>query len=470
MIAEVVGVTVARAGVTVLEQVTLRLDEGARVLLTGENGSGKSSLLMLLAGRLYPYNSVGERRFAWDDDADFRAARRLTALVSREEQLRLRQVHAGSTVREFLVGHADGEDFLYREPTAADSELGSSLLDEWQIAHLAERRIRTLSLGEMRLVQIVRAAMHPRRLYLLDEIFSSLSQPVAERVAGWLHSLPGRSAVVLTSHDEEIRRRFSPNRILHIANRHVSEVEGNIPAGIPAPANRNQLPPGPGQQLVQARSADFYHDFQPVLSGISFEIRSGDRILLTGSNGSGKTTLLRVLHGDFYPAYGCGELVFKDILAHEQKRDLWQKVQFVAAAHFDYFLAGMSVGDVLASRLSGSLYAYDPVLPDDALAVAEKFDLLHFLPRQFARLSEGEKTRVLLCRAFLAPAPVYLVDEGFMALSGRYFDLVTQYLNALAPEAVVVIAANERISALQARLEFPLRRWYMEHGRLTILP
>jgi hypothetical protein len=74
------------------------------------------------------------------------------------------------------------------------------------------------------------------------------------------------------------------------------------------------------------------------------------------------------------------------------------------------------------------------------------------------------------CRAFLAPAPVYLIDEGFMALSGRYFDLVTQYLNALAPEAVVVIAANERITALQARLEFPLRRWYMERGRLTILP
>jgi ABC-type Mn2+/Zn2+ transport system ATPase subunit len=101
--------------------------------------------------------------------------------------------------------------------------------------------------------------------------------------------------------------------------------------------------------------------------------------------------------------------------------------------------------------------------------VADKFDLLHFLPRQFARLSEGEKTRVLLCRAFLAPAPVYLIDEGFMALSGRYFDLVTQYLNALAPEAVVVIAANERISALHARLEFPLRRWHMERGRLTIL-
>lgn len=470
MIAEVVGVTVARGGVTVLEQVTLRLDEGERVLLTGENGSGKSSLLMLLAGKLYPYNGVGERRFVWDDDTDFRLSRRQTVLVSREEQLRLRQVHAGSTVREFLVGHADGEDFLYREPMAADSARISRLLDEWQIAHLAERQIRTLSLGEMRLVQIVRAAMHPRRLYLLDEIFSSLSDEVAYRVSNWLRSLPASAAVLLTSHDEDIRRRFAPTRILHVSDRRVCQIEADDAGNMQQVLKSRAANPAGAVQLIRAKAADFFQDFNPILSGISFEIRSGDRILVTGKNGSGKTTLLRVLHGDLYPAYGCGELQFLGELAHEQKRDLWQKVQFVAAAHFDYFLPDMSVGDVLASRLSGSLYVYAPTLPDDALAVAEKFDLLNFLPRQFARLSEGEKTRVLLCRAFLAPAPVYLIDEGFMALSSRYFDWITQCLNALPPEAVVVIAANERISALEARLEFPLCRWYMEHGRLTILP
>jgi len=469
MIVEIDGVTVVRGGVTVLEDVTLRIEAGERILLTGENGSGKSSLLMLFAGRLYPYNSMGKRRFAWDDETDFRAARRLTALVSREEQLRLRQIHSASTVREFLVGHADGEDFLYREPTAADSELGSSLLDEWQIAHLAERRIGTLSLGEMRLVQIVRAAMHPRRLYLLDEIFSSLSDDIAGRVAGWIRSLPASAAVCLTSHDEDIRRRFNPTRILRIADRRVLPIECET-SHLQQSRKPSLQQPALGEELIRAQSADFFHDFNPVLREISFTIRAGERILLTGSNGSGKTTLLRVMHGDFYPAYGCGELKFLGKLAHEHKRELWNKVQLVSASHFDYFLPGMSVGEVLASCLSGSLHAYDPLLPDAALAVADKFDLLHFLPRQFARLSEGEKTRVLLCRAFLAPAPVYLIDEGFMALSGRYFDLVTQYLNALSLEAVVVIAANERITALQARLEFPLRRWHMERGRLTILP
>ncbi|MFZ5628195.1 MAG: ATP-binding cassette domain-containing protein [Spirochaetota bacterium] len=470
MIAEIVGVTVARAGVTVLEDVTLRIDAGERILLTGENGSGKSSLLMLLANKLYPYNGMGTRQYAWDNQPDFRAARRYTALVSREEQLRLRKIHSGSTVREFLLGHADGEDFLYREAISADVDTTDRLMSEWHIGHLATRYIRTLSLGELRLVQIVRAAMHARRLYLLDEIFSSLSPEVAHRVSAWIESLPVTAAVVLTSHDEEIRQRFAPTRIIHVSSGRVTQVEGA--------ADGNKAPqPRPGwavrddaEELVRAGAADFYHDFQPVLSGISFSLRAGARILVTGSNGSGKTTLLRVLHGDFYPAYGCGELQFLGALAHEQKRELWNRVQFIAAAHFDYFLPDMSVGDVLASRLSGSLYDFDPALPDTALREAEQFGLLQFLPRPFSRLSEGEKTRVLLCRAFIAPAPVYLIDEGFMALSVRYFELVTQYLNALPQEAVVVIAANERISALESQLEFPLSRWRMERGRLTILP
>lgn len=470
MIVRIAGVTVARSGVEILEELALEIHNGDRILLTGENGSGKSSLLLLLAGKIYPFNNLGKRIFAWDEENVFPRARLEVALVSREEQLRLRRIHGSSTVMQVMLGHADGEDFLYRDRTSADAQLTDSIFTEWQIQHLADRQIRTLSLGEMRLVQIARAAMHVRRLYLLDEIFSSLSEEVSQKVAAWIASLPATSAVVLTSHDEEIRHRYSPTRILHVAAKRVTEVEGPLFAQPTQQAKSNRQPPAQSSELISAQAADFFHDFQPVLSDISFTVRTGDRILVTGNNGSGKTTLLRVLHGDFYPAYDCGELQFRDILEHEQKRELWSRVQFIAAAHFDYYLPGMSVGDVLASRLSGSLYDYDPALPDAALAVAEEFELLHFLPRAFSRLSEGEKTRVLLCRAFIAPAPVYLIDEGFMALSAKFFELVTGYLNDLPAEAVVVIAANERLSALEARLEFPLTRWRMERGRLTILP
>lgn len=457
------GVTVARAGQPVLSCLDLEIHSGERILLTGENGAGKSSLLLLLAGRLYPYNNEGSRSYEWDQE-NFRTARRHIALVSRDEQLRLKQIHSQSTVMDFLIGHADGQDFLYREELPEDRAHAAQVIAAWRLGALAGRKIKTLSLGEMRLVQIARASMHERRLYLLDEIFSSLSEAASDRVKAWLTTLPESAAIVLTSHAMEIQSWFAANRRLHIEAGRLIEDRPVKEAASPGLQQAAAVPRG--EQLIDCSRADFFHDFTPVLHAMEFQICASDRILLTGANGSGKTTLLRVLHGDFYPAYGTGPLRFSGALAHEQKSTLWQKVQLAAAAHFDYYPADMTVGDVLASRVSGSIYDYAETLPAAADEGLQAFALAEFLPRLFRNLSEGEKMRVLLARAFMLPAPVYLIDEGFMALSAQLFNRVLELLNGLPAEAVVVIAANERIGELRRGLAFALQHWQMQNGRL----
>lgn len=45
-------------------------------------------------------------------------------------------------------------------------------------------------------------------------------------------------------------------------------------------------------------------DHEPVLRHISFTIKKGEAVLLTGPNGSGKTTLLRLLNGLVFPEIG----------------------------------------------------------------------------------------------------------------------------------------------------------------------
>lgn len=470
MIVKIAQATVARGGVPILEIDELVIAKGERVLLLGENGVGKSSLLLLLAGKIHPYENKGRRDYVGDTENNFRAMRRSIVLASREEELRLRKIHALSSVKEFLLGHSDGEDFLYRAVAALDLQRIDKHIAEWRLGELADRKIKTLSLGEFRLVQIARAALFERKLYLLDEIFSSLSEKATTQVATWLRTLPSTAAVVLTSHDEEIRQRFQPHRILRIENKRIIEVGENYALATPKETPFLVRTEHAAKPLIECEAADFYHDFQPVLHNITFALHSGDRILLTGENGSGKTTLLRVMHGDFYPAFGCGSLRFVGALQHEHKSELWQRVQLIAASQFDYFPQTMRVEEVFASRLSGSLYHYAPTLPDAAMVVIKEFGLYTFLPRLFKNLSEGEKTRVLFCRAFLESAPVYLIDEGFMALSEHFFSLVAGYLNRLPGESAVVIAANERLNALGQKLQFLLQRWRMEHGRLTTLP
>jgi len=462
------NVTVARAGKAVLRAVNFSARPGARIFIGGENGAGKSSLLALLAGKLYPFNNEGRRSYAWDsENENFRQARRHIAFVGREEQNRLQAIHATSTVAEFLAGHLEGEDFLYRESLPADATRVNEVVQEFGLAHLAGRTLRTLSLGEMRLALVARMGLHTRRLYLFDEVFSSLSPVVAERIAVWIQRLPATAAVILTGHDDERMTQFVYTDRYIVKEGKIQRAEPlRFAAEVNPPAAQKQSPPK-GEILVEAETADFYHDFQRIFEGLSFHVFAGDRILLTGANGSGKSTLLRILHGDFYPAWGKGYLRFTGSLRHERKVELWNKVQMIAASHFTYYPRRMTVGEVLASRYSGSIYEYPGTLPAMAQPVIDAFAVHSFQQRLFSELSEGEKTRVLFARAFLEPAPVYLIDEGFIALSARSFEAVVGYLNRLPGESVVVIAANERIALLKDRLAFDIKEWQLADGRLA---
>ncbi len=470
MIASLEHVTVARGGKPVLSDISFSLNAGDRVFIGGENGAGKSSLLLLLAGRLHPYNNAGTRRYAWDglQGEDFRQSRKHIALVSREEQNRLLGIHRHSSVREFLTGHLEGQDFLYRDSLPTDDERMGRLIEKFGLTHLAERHLKTLSLGEMRLCLIARADLFARKLYLLDEVFSSLSAAVAGRVAEWITRLPPEAAVVLTGHDADRMADFSYTGRYMVRDGQIFRSEAEKPASKKASSTTTVASHIVNESvLIECKDADFYHDFTRIFAKLSFGLHTGDRVLLTGPNGSGKTTLLRIMHGDFYPAWQQGSLTFLGTLAHEQKAELWARAQFMAAAHFTYYPAGMTVREVLASRYSGSIYSYDETLPVEANGVLESFNLAAFLSRRFADLSEGEKTRVLIARAFLKAAPLYLIDEGFIALSERYFAAAVGYLNTLRAEATIVIAANERVGELKRQLSFSLAEWRLGSGRLT---
>ncbi|MBV6494408.1 MAG: putative HMP/thiamine import ATP-binding protein YkoD [Turneriella sp.] len=457
------GVTLARAGKELLGGVTLSVFEGDRVHLEGENGAGKSSLLLLMAGRLHPHNNTGTRAYAWDAPpaVDFRQARKNIALISRDEDERLKKIHHKSTVREFLLGHLDGQDFLYREVEAFDVPKVRAALSIFSLEYLENRLVRTLSLGEMRLCTLARMVLHERRLYLFDEVLNSLAPEAVQKVVAFIQNLIAPSAVVFAEHDRERTEAMGYNRVWRVAEGRVVAMEKQGLA-VRRPATDLGLfrhPPHCTSQntLVEIQNADFYHDFTLIFKDLNFTLREGDRWLVTGPNGSGKTTLLRILHGDFYPVWGKGHLHFKGALQHEEKSTLWARIAYVSAQHFTYYPPEMTVRDVFASRYSMSIYDYAVELPKESNAIIESFQLVDFLPRRFNTLSEGEKTRVLFARAFLLPAPLYLIDEGFLALSEKMFALVLSHLTKIPSQSALVVASHERLAAFNTQAKVALQ-------------
>ena len=143
------------------------------------------------------------------------------------------------------------------------------------------------------------------------------------------------------------------------------------------------------------------YDF--VLGPVSFELRSGEVVYVTGGNGSGKTTLMKVLCGLYRPTGGTVRCNGVDVTADEQRRRYRDLISVLFADGYLFEeLIGLddatAEGSAFANRLLGELNLDDKVeVVDGRLSTT--------------RLSTGERRRLALLGAFGKDRPIYAFDE-----------------------------------------------------------
>jgi ATP-binding cassette, subfamily C, bacterial CydC len=180
---------------------------------------------------------------------------------------------------------------------------------------------------------------------------------------------------------------------------------------------------------------------------VSVELRPGARLAVTGPSGAGKTTLLMTLAG-LLPALR-GEVTLDGIaLADIDERELRSAITYFAEdAHVfattlrDNVLVarGDCADDALDSALRRvGLGPWRDTLPDGLATV---------LAGGAAALSAGQRRRLLLARALIAPAPIVLLDEPTEHLDATDADAILTALldpsgDLVASERTVVIATH----------------------------
>ena len=172
--------------------------------------------------------------------------------------------------------------------------------------------------------------------------------------------------------------------------------------------------------LLAARGLRFARNEQPVFGPLDFAVDAGEALLVQGDNGAGKTTLLRVLAGllradtgeisiDGQPARAALRARAIAYLGHlpALKGDL------SALENLD-FLCG------LHGRRRGQT-------PGNALGIVGLSGYEDTLARQ---LSAGQKKRLSLARLWLAPSPLWLLDEPYANLDLDGINLVNRMVQA----------------------------------------
>ncbi|WP_456370868.1 ATP-binding cassette domain-containing protein [Geoglobus sp.] len=183
-------------GVVVLRNVSLEVGEREVVCLFGPNGSGKSTLMRIIAGLEKP--DCGRVILGDRDITGEKPWERVSSGVAYAFQIP--RPFKRLTFLENLAIAA----MTYRSKDEA-FRLAEDVAERYGVGGLADKRADSLSQGEMKILEILRAYMTGARVLLLDEPFASLDVDNAEFLREKLLEVSeDGTAMLVTSHRRKI--------------------------------------------------------------------------------------------------------------------------------------------------------------------------------------------------------------------------------------------------------------------------
>jgi methyl-galactoside transport system ATP-binding protein len=266
----------------------------------GENGAGKSTLMKCLFG-IYHMNE-GEV-YVSGKKVEFQNSKQaLDNGVSMVHQ-ELNQVRQRSILDNIWLGRYPkkgpfiDENKMYEETIKIFKELDINLDPK--------RKIGTLSVSQMQMVEIAKAVSYDSKIIVMDEPTSSLTEKEVEHLFKIIEKLRNKNVgIIYISHKmEEILKISDEVTIMRdgqwIATKHAKELTTDLIINLMVGRDlSNRFPEKinkPGKVILKVENLSA--DTHPVLENIDFELREGEILGVAGLVGAKRTEILETLFG-----------------------------------------------------------------------------------------------------------------------------------------------------------------------------
>lgn len=439
-------------GRRVLRDVCWRIEPGQRWILMGANGAGKTQLLKLLSGDIWPTPGARTlRRYVLNGESfdDPYGVRDDIAYLGPERQDRYEHYEWNHRVMRIVGTGLHRTDIPLNPLSAAEQRRAGMLLRRLGIGSLASRRFLTLSYGERRLALLARALAWRPRLLLLDEPFSGLDALNRQRLVAALRSLSGSRLpwVISTHRPEDMDVRAT--HLCFIDRGAIRRRPAGARRGRPMQRRRarSRPPRTQGQggtndaPVISLRDASVWREGARVLRGLSFDIGRGERWVIHGPNGGGKSSLIKLLYGELGAARG-GSIRREGIVPGVALSVFQRRVGLVAPELQALYPRGERVADVVASGLAASIGLDMPTGSAALRKVAvglRRVRATALSQRTLRTLSYGQMRRVLFARALVNDPDILLLDEPYAGLDAHTRAAMQSIVDQATRDGVTIV-------------------------------
>ena len=184
---------------------------------------------------------------------------------------------------------------------------------------------------------------------------------------------------------------------------------------------------------------------RPLFSGLSFRLKPGELLHVTGKNGSGKTTLLRTVCG--LARATTGEIRWQGSAIHELGDEYRRHLSYVG--HSNGIQGELTPEENLRASacLNGKPNA---TLIKDTL---QRLGLVAYRYFPAKILSQGQKRRLALARLVIQKKPLWILDEPLSALDVNSVELMTELLTEhLAKEGLVILTSHQKVDVAKKKI------------------
>jgi ABC-type molybdenum transport system, ATPase component/photorepair protein PhrA len=412
------------------------LNKKEHIAIVGANGSGKTLLVNMITGNA-PLNR-GSLEYDFSPSTSNMAYENIKSITFKDTygaadanyyyQQRWNSMEQDDvpSVGEQLGKNIDTDDTHIKE-----------LYDLFGINEFLDKKIISLSSGELRKFQLIKTIATFPRVLIIDNPFIGLDVTSRELLQKSLSKLSesGYIQIILVlSMVDDI-----PGFITHVVN--VTDMQVgekidrksyleslNIDKSIGSFSKIDEMiygieydcEPLKSEEIIKMNNISIKYGERTILKELNWEVKRGEKWALSGENGSGKSTLLGLVCADNPQSYAC------DISLFGNKRgsgeSIWEikkHIGYVSPEMHRAYSENLPTIEIVASGLHDSIGLYKRPKPEQMGICSlwmDIFGILKYKDTPFLQLSSGEQRLALLARAFVKDPELLILDEPLHGL------------------------------------------------------